>query len=205
MVRRSGHTIDIFDEINGLEIDHVTIKIRIQSHLARTGLSPYNRSLHSAISYFLGMKTMEECWATFQPPNTHESIVGSWVACIYSKTKKEKRVDHFFIGRVKERFLLDEPTAENNYAVGLEIDCLVEKLGVGDCILSEHNDNVKDIDTFAVQNVISCGFKGVFQGGKKWSFPDYPKLKTLYEKVKKVDRQKMYQNYVQTKVIINKE
>ena len=145
---------------------------------------------------------MEECWATFQPPTTRDSIVGSWVACIYTFKKKEKKFDRLFIGKVKERFLLDEPEAKYNYTVGLEIDCLAEKLGLGDSILTEHIDGVTDVDTFAIHNVICSGFRGVFQGGKKWLFPEYPKLRAYYEKAKKMDRQKMYNNFIKNKLAL---
>ena len=126
---------------------------------------------------------MEDCWMTFQPSIARQDIVGKWVACIYV-SKKAKPVEHLFIGRVKERFLLDEPGAEINYTTGLEVDCLQEKLGFVDNVLSEHPPGIEDKDTFCMSNIICSGFQGVFQGGKKWCFPDYQKIREFFETVK---------------------
>ena len=83
---------------------------------------------------------------------------------------KRKKINHLFIGQITKRFLYDEEAAANRITTGLEIDCLVEKLGRMDSILGENPKDQPDIDTFAVHNVICTGFNGIFQGETSGTF-----------------------------------
>jgi len=135
--------------------------------------------------------TMERCWAHFEPPKKESDFVGEWVASIYEKKKRH----HLFLGRVKQRFIIDEIDAPNCYATALEVDCLQEKLGITDSILREHNQPGTDVGVFAMQNIICTKIKAKFLGGNRWEFPQYEKIKVLFEKMKKLDRAFIYQNY----------
>ena len=64
-------------------------------------------------------------------------------------------------------------------------------------ILIENPTNRRAIDTFALQNVLCSGFQGIlFKGGNKWLFPEYKVIKTTFEKVKKENRDKIYDSFV---------
>ena len=72
---------------------------------------------------------------------------------------------------------------------GLEINPLERKLGTGDNIIKQGND---DIDVFSIANVIAGPLEMIPRQYHRWECPAYPKLVNLYDKVKKVDRDRLY-------------
>ena len=131
---------------------------------------------------------MEKTWSYLNPPTKECDVVGKWFACIYDT----KRGPNLFIGKALTRFLYDE----NGHAAGVEIDCLQQKLGTVDSILRETKNVTQngrttgeDVDTFAAHNVICGPLKAEFLGGNKWEFPQYPLIRTLFERVKKMNRE----------------
>ena len=127
---------------------------------------------------------MRECWKGHSPPISETKIVGKWHACIF-KTKKKT----LFIGRAIRRFLNDE----GGLITTLEIDCLEKRLGVTDNVLKQGQ---QDIGIFAVKDVI-CGPLQMFplQCGR-WECPKYNEIRSLFEKVKKDDREQLYNHFV---------
>ena len=126
-----------------------------------------------------------ECWKGLSPPISETEIVGKWYACIF----KAKKKTYLYIGRATRRFLNDE----GGLITALEIDCLEQKLGVTDNVLKQGQ---QDIGIFAAKDVI-CGPLQMFplQRGR-WECPKYNEIRSLFEKVKKDDREQLYNNFV---------
>ena len=96
-----------------------------------------------------------------------------------------------------KRFLFDE----NGPTAVLEIDCLQQKFGTSHNMFKE-NRKFTDVDgrvvgtdvaTFATFNIICGSLNAVFVGGEKWEFPQYPEVKRTFEKMKKADREAMFE------------
>ena len=102
---------------------------------------------------------------------------------------------HLFVGRVKQRFLIDAMDSPDCYTTALEVDCLQEKLGITNSILQEHNEVGTEVGIFALHNIICAKLKEKFLGGNRWEFPQYEKVKALFEKVKKTDRANTHCKY----------
>ena len=100
---------------------------------------------------------MSDCWKKLCPPVEEADIWGKWFACIYLGKKGQL----LYIGRVKRRFLM----GEGGMPCGLELDCLVRKIGVGHYILKEGNP---DIETFPLKNIIAGPVKMMPLKGKRW-------------------------------------
>ena len=137
---------------------------------------------------------MEDCWKFLNPPTLEEEIVGKWFACIFAT----KRAVNLYVGRARRRFLTD--SLENNgYAAAIEIEGLQQKLGVTNCILEEFK-NSSDIYNYPIRDVICGPLKAKFLGGGKWEFFEYGQVRTLFDTVKKSDRQKLYENFVFSRI-----
>ena len=125
------------------------------------------------------------------PPNNEANLVRKWYACIF----RGKKTSNLFIGKVIRRFLLDQES-EGGYACALEVDCLQQKFGVTDCILREHDKIGKDIGIVPVKDVFIGPLKGIYRDNGKWEFPDYFNIKVLFETIKKVDRENLYNKFI---------
>ena len=123
---------------------------------------------------------MEYTWEFLNPPTNESEVIGKWFACIYNT----KRGPNLFVGKALNHFLYNE----NDHAAGLELSCLQQELGTTDNIIREHTVG-EDIGTFAVHNTICGPLKGVFLGGDKWEFPQYAEVRTIFERVRKVNRE----------------
>ena len=139
--------------------------------------------------------SMEKCWERLEPPRAEKDIVGEWVGCIYAG----QRADHLFVGKILRRFLSDDGAALNTHTVALEIDCLEEKLGTADCRFKEAGQ--KDIGVFPIHNVICGPVQADFISGKKWEVPQYQAIKKIFEKNKKLDRNKVHFSYIKKNLI----
>ena len=126
-----------------------------------------------------------ECWKGLSPPISETEIVGKWYGCIF----KAKKKTYFYKGRATRRFLSDE----GGLITALEIDWLEQKLSVTDHVL-KHGQ--QDIGIFVVKDVI-CGPLQMFalQCGR-WQCPKYNEICLLFEKVKKDDREQLYNHFV---------
>ena len=132
--------------------------------------------------------SMEKCWNYFNPPKPEKEIQGSWVACIYAS-----KIPHLFIGHVTKRFLND---ADGIYAVALKVDRLQEKYGVTDCVLKEHRLDKKDFGIIPIHDVICGPVRSVFLSALRWEISQYHDIKCVFEKVKKIDREKLHRDYL---------
>ena len=129
---------------------------------------------------------MQNCWKGLSPPTVEEHVVNRWYGCIYTS----KRGPNLFIGKATRRFLNDE----GGLITALEIACLEQKLGTTDCILKQAKKS--DVDIFPVQNII-CGPLNVNPlSNERWECPMYAEVRKIFEKYKKVDREKLYHNFV---------
>ena len=97
-----------------------------------------------------------------------------------------------FVGRALNRFLYDA----GGYMVALRLDCLQQKFGVTDCIFKEHNQSQQDIETFPIADIICGPLKAKFLGGGKWEIPQYHKVRTTFERIKKQDQVAVHQAFV---------
>ena len=128
----------------------------------------------------------QNCWKCLSPPTVEEHIVNRWYGCIYTS----KTGPNLFTGKATQRFLNDE----GGLIMALEIDCLEQKLGTTDCILKQAKKS--DVDIFPVQNII-CGPLNVNPlSNGRWKSPMYAEVRKIFEKYKKVDRKKVYHNFV---------
>ena len=129
---------------------------------------------------------MQNCWKGLSPPTVEEHVVNRWYGCIYTS----KRGANLFIGKATRRFLNDE----GGLITALEIACLEQKLGTTDCILKQAKKS--DVDIFPVQNII-CGPLNVNPlSNERWECPMYAEVRKIFQKYKKVDREKLYHNFV---------
>ena len=137
-----------------------------------------------------------------EPPPTHFSLwesVGKVFPHQFLRYKflergmsafsRPRKKPYLYIGRTTRRFLNDE----GGLITALEIDCLEQKLGVTDNVLKQGQ---QDIGIFAVKDVI-CGPLQMFplQCGR-WECPKYNEIRSLFEKVKKDDREQLYNHFV---------
>ena len=105
------------------------------------------------------------------------------------------RVANLLIGKILRRYLSDS-VEEAGFAVGLEVDCLQQKYGISDNFLKEHDESGKDIGNVPVKDIIFGPLSGVYQENGKWEFPQYPKVKTFFEDIKKENREAMYNKFI---------
>lgn len=142
-------------------------------------------------SFLDEFKTTKKCWLRLNPPNKEEDLIGKWVGCIFSGRK----TDNFFIGKITRRFLNDSE-AESGYTVALEVDCLQQKLGITDDILREHDTPNKDVGPVPIRDVIIGPLTGNYKDNRKWEFPNYAGHKSYFEKIKKINRDVMYNSFL---------
>lgn len=86
--------------------------------------------------------------------------------------------------------------SEGGFAVALEVDCLQQKDDIGDNILRELDKGKKDIGNVAVKDVITGPLKTVFPQNGKWEFPDYREVRKKFERVKKLNREQLYNSFI---------
>ena len=86
---------------------------------------------------------------------------------------------------------------EGGMPCGLELDCLVRKIGVGHYILKEGNP---DIETFPLKNIIAGPVKMMPLKGKRWLCSEYKLLYKHFDVVKKIDREPLFQNFISNNV-----
>ena len=75
----------------------------------------------------------------------------------------------------------------------LKMDCLEQKTGVSDSILKQGKS---DKDMFLIKNMICGCFKLIPLQGSSWECPRYSEVRSLFENVKRKDRQHLYDNFI---------
>ena len=75
------------------------------------------------------------------------------------------------------------------------MDCLQLKLGVTDCIFQQHKAPLKDIDVIPIKDVFMGPLKGIHHKNGKWEFPQYLNVKKVFEKIKNVETDSIYNTY----------
>ena len=136
---------------------------------------------------------MEKGWDAMNPPKNEEELIGQWFVCIFKSTK----APNLYIRKTRKRF----PTAEANeqgYIEAVKIDCLQLKLGVTDYIFRECKAPLKDIDVIPIKDVFMGPLKEkkYYCKNVKWKFPQYLNVKKVFEKIKNVERDVIYNTYV---------
>ena len=74
----------------------------------------------------------------------------------------------------------------------LKMNCLEQKISVSDSILKQGTDK----DMFPIKNIICNPLKLIPLQGSHWECPRYSKVRSLFEHVKKNDRQHLYDNFI---------
>ena len=85
---------------------------------------------------------------------------------------------------------------DGTYALALEVDCLQEKYGVIDCVSKEHPLDEKDVGIISIHDVICRPIRLAFLNALRWEISQYDDIKCLFEKAKKIDREKLHRNYL---------
>ena len=134
---------------------------------------------------------MEKSWDAMNPPKNEEELIGQWFACVFKSTK----TPNLYIGKIRKRFLTAEVN-EKGYVAAVEMDCLQQKLGVTDWIFREHKAPLKDIDVIRIKDVFMRPLKGIYRENGKWEFPQYLNVKKIFEKIKNVERDSIYNTYI---------
>ena len=99
-----------------------------------------------------------------------------------------KESSNLCIGRACKRFLNDK----GGLPTYLEMGCLEQKIGVSDRILKWGRS---DKDKFPIKNVIWGPLKLISLQGSRWKCPRCSEVRSLFEHVKKKDRQHLYDNF----------
>ena len=76
------------------------------------------------------------------------------------------------------------------------MDCLQLKLGVADCIFREHKAPLKDIYVIPIKDVFMGPLKGIYHENGKWEFLQYLNVKKIFEKIKNVESDSIYNTYI---------
>lgn len=99
---------------------------------------------------------------------------------------KEKK-HNISVGHVMKWFLSDKASKKNYFVTGFEIDFLQEKHGTVNGIFKEHSISGSDIGTFAISNILRGSLNFNMMKSKRWEFPQYKDIFTLFMLVKKED------------------
>ena len=113
------------------------------------------------------------------------------MVCVF----KSAKTPNLYIGKIRKRFLTAEVN-EKGYVAAVEMDCLQLKLGITDCIFREHKAPLKDIDVIPIKDVFMGPLKGIYRENGKWEFPQYLNVKKIFEKIKNVERDSIYNTYI---------
>ena len=100
-----------------------------------------------------GKSALIQTWKAISPPVKEEDKVGNWFATVY-KTKKETVL---YVGKVLKRFLIDKDGSVQS----LELDCLANAYRKDAKALHEPQNNERDVENFAVENIIAGPLNGV--------------------------------------------
>ena len=82
--------------------------------------------------------------------------------------------------------------ADGIYALTLEVDWY----GVTDCVLKEHLLEKEDVGIIPIHHAICWSIRLVFLSARRWETRQYNDIKCLFEKAKKIDREKLHGNYL---------
>ena len=102
------------------------------------------------------------------------------LACVFKSTK----TPNLYIGKIRKRFLTAEVN-EKGYVAAVEMD-----------IFREHKALLKDIDVIPIKDVFMGPLEGIYRENGKWEFPQYLNVKKIFEKIKNVKRDSIYNTYI---------
>ena len=108
------------------------------------------------------------------------------VVCLHIWLKKSLNL---YIGRAYKRFLNDE----GGFPTYLEMDCLEQKIGVSHSIMKQGRS---DKDMFLIKNIMCSPLKLIPLQGSHWECQRYSKVRSLFEHVKKKNRQHLSDNFI---------
>ena len=132
---------------------------------------------------------LHDVWKGVSPPLKEEDIVNQWFAVIYWHKKKQS----LFIGKAKRRFLQDV----NGPTAAIEVECLKAHVGSGTVLQSTPSHLPKDVDIFAIHNVMSVPLSNVQPlKGDRWNVPNYPLLRESFDVVSKIDRKEEHKKFL---------
>ena len=125
--------------------------------------------------------SLNQVWKLLNPPETEDSIVGKWFACIYGSGRKQK----LYVAKVRRRFLFDKDGPTES----VELECLKPNVGSGN-ILESAPPHLPDIDRFDISNVIAGPIIVKPLKSGRWEVPSYNNLKTIFNFAVKINREK---------------
>ena len=71
-----------------------------------------------------------------------------------------------------------------------------EKYGVTGCVLKEYHLDKKVVGIIPILDVICAPIRSVLLSALRWEISQYHGIKYLFEKVKKIDGEKLHRNHL---------
>ena len=127
---------------------------------------------------------LSDVWKHLNPPVQASEILGKVVGVVYYSKEKP----HFFIGKIKQRFLYDKDGPAKEFLV----EAFKKAATSTSTMLEEVPMHLMDIEVYPAHDVICGPLTASVLRGSKWSVPDYPLAHKTFNVVQSLKREEQY-------------